>query len=180
MKKVLSTLVIVLLTISLGFAQDTKDVATKMDQFSSRTGSIVKYVDYTLPDLKSSYNSSESKVRKFISGGEIAYFYQISAKGKYGTKTASIAYEDLLEVIKALSTLKSEIVNDVALSPDYLENKFVTDDGFQIGYYISKGKPSWYIKLEKYGSGNTLFIKDFAKVETAFVGAKSKIEELKK
>ena len=179
MKKVLMSLSIVLLTISTVLSQDVNETVTKMDAFTSKTGSIIKYVDFNLPNIKSSYNSSQTKVRKLISSGEVVYFYQISAQSKYGTKSASIAYEDLLEVIKAINTLKSEASTDLILNPDYLENKFITDDGFQIGYYVSKGKLKWYIKLEKYGSDNTLYIKDFSKIESAFIGAKSKIEELK-
>ena len=56
--------------------------------------------------------------------------------------------------------MKTEVDNDVATNPDYLENKFVTSDGFQIGYYVDQGKTKWYLKLEKYGSDNTIFIND--------------------
>lgn len=176
MKKILTSLSFVLFAISSVLAQDT---ITKMDVFTSKTGSIIKYVDFDLPNLESTYNSSKTIVRKFIINGDIAYFYKISAKSKYGTKSASIAYEDLIEVIKALNTLKAEASSDLILNPDYLENKFVTEDGFQVGYYMSKGKQSWYIKLEKHGSGNTLYVKDFSKIESAFIVAKAKIEELK-
>ena len=61
-----------------------------------------------------------------------------------------------------------------------MENKLVTVDGFQVGYYVSKGKASWYIKLEKFGSHITLFIDNGDTIETAFTDAKSKIDELKK
>ena len=115
-----------------------------------------------------------------MSGTESLYFYQIEKKGQYSNTTASIEYSDLLEVIKALKTLKQEVEKDMAANPDYLENKFITVDGFQIGYYVEKGKSNWYIKLEKYGSDSTLFIKDGVTVESAFDEAKAKIEELKK
>ncbi|MCZ2223351.1 MAG: hypothetical protein LC122_06945 [Chitinophagales bacterium] len=75
--------------------------------------------------------------------------------------------------------MKSDLSNDVALKPDYLENKFTTSDGFQVGYFIKSGKPTWYLKLEKYGSNNTIFIKDGDTIEAAFSNAKNKIDELK-
>jgi hypothetical protein len=180
MKNLFLLLSIVLLTSNL-FAQDAKDVkeeSTKMDAFASKTGTIIKYIDYSLPDLKLTYGIAETKIRKFISGPDIGYFYQISNEGKYDTKTASIAYEDLLEVIKAIEPLKNESVSDLALNPDYLENKFVTDDGFKLGYYVSKGKLAWYLVLERYGSGNTIFVNDLLVIETSFNSAKQKIEEL--
>jgi len=162
------------------FAEDIKVQTTKMDIFASRTGVLIKFIDYSLPDLQVAYSLAETKVRKLISGENIGYFYQISYKGKYDTKTASIVYEDLLEVIKALQKLKTDSVIDLANKPDYLENKFITEDGFQLGYYVSEGKLAWYLVLEKYGSGNTVFINDVAIIEKAFTDAKAKIESIKK
>lgn len=161
------------------FGQDAKEANTKMDAFASKTGVIIKYVDYSLPNLNLTYGAAETKVRKLMSGGDIGYFYQVSYKGKYDTKTASIAYEDLIEVIKAIQTLKTESATDKSTNPDYLENKFVTDDGFQLGYYVSYGKLKWYLVLEKYGSGNTVFINDVSTIESSFNEAKAKIESLK-
>ncbi len=86
----------------------------------------------------------------------------------------------MTEILKALKVLKTDVANDISANPDYMENKFVTVDGFQVGYFISGGKASWYIKLEKYGSDNTLFIDNGDTIETAFTEAKNKIDELKK
>ncbi|WP_121964704.1 hypothetical protein [Myroides sp. N17-2] len=165
-------------------AQDVKKeaetVKTKMDIFASKTGSITKFTDTKLPNLKASFGMAESRIRKISNGTVTGYFYQISKEGKYSTSVASIEYSDLNEVLKALKVLKNEVEGDVALNPDYMENKFVTVDGFQVGYYVSGGKSSWYIKLEKFGSDNTLFISDGNVIETAFTEAKNKIDELKK
>ena len=86
----------------------------------------------------------------------------------------------MLEFIKEFSTLKADTEKDKLLNPDYLENKFTTEDGFQIGYYVSDGKVNWYLNLEKYGSDDTIFIKDVQVLEVSLLEAKSKIEELKK
>ncbi|MBF4519255.1 hypothetical protein IRZ71_23145 [Flavobacterium sp. ANB] len=165
------------------FAQEKKEldnVKTKMELFSSKTGTITKFTDTKLPNLKTAYSIAETKIRKISSGAISVYFYQITKEGKYGSTTASIEYNDLIELIKALKALQPETDKDVALNPDYLENKFVTVDGFQIGYYVSGGKANWYIKLEKGGSDNTLFLNNGDLIETAFNEAKIKIEELKK
>ncbi len=177
----------IILTLLLGsmtlFAQDIKKeaekVPTKMDLFSSKTGSITKFIDTKLLNLKTAYGGAETRIRKINNGVTSAYFYQIEKEGKYSNSTASIEYNDLLEILKALKALKPEVEKDIAANPDYLENKFVTVDGFQVGYYVSGGKATWYIKLEKYGSENTLFIDNGDTIETAFVQAKSKIDELK-
>lgn len=77
--------------------------------------------------------------------------------------------------------MKSDEEKDIASNPDYLENKFTTVDGFQVGYYVDKGKSMWYLKLEKYGSdNNTLYLRDGDIIETAFNDAKAKMDEMKK
>ena len=86
MKNLLLVLSIILLTSNL-FAQDAKDIkeeSTKMDAFASKTGAIIKYIDYSLPNIKLTYGVAETKIREFISGPDVEYFYQISKEGKYG------------------------------------------------------------------------------------------------
>ena len=175
MRNLVVSCIIMLLTTIL-FAQEEKD-SSKMDRFVSRAGKMIRYYQYSLPDLKGSFETCEAKVRKMeILSEEEAYFFQITKTDKYSTKTASIAYEDVLEVIKAFGNLQVESIKDVNTDADYMENKFVTDDGFQVGYYVSKGKVQWYLTLEKYGK-STIFV-SFPKINLAFDGAKKKIEEL--
>ncbi|MEE1945935.1 hypothetical protein VRU48_12510 [Pedobacter sp. KR3-3] len=185
MKKTLPLLLLGIVTfITNVYSQDVKKELeaskTKMDVFISKTGMITKFVDTKLPNLKTSFGGAETRIRKISSGATVGFFYQIVKESKYENSTASIEYNDLLEVLKAIKVLKPEVEKDIANKPDYLENKFITVDGFQVGYYISNAKASWYIKLEKYGSDNTLFIDNGELIETAFNNAKNKIEELKK
>lgn len=51
--------------------------------------------------------------------------------------------------IHKLAKLVAEADTDCSANPDYLENRFVTNDGFEIGYYVSKGKANWQMKLKK-------------------------------
>ena len=184
LKKSTFILVLLLGTVTM-YAQDVKKeaetVKTKMDAFASKTGIITKFTDTNLAGLKTIYGDfAETRIRKVNSGTMTTYFYQIEKEGKYSNSTASIEYTDLLEVIKAMTTLKAEVEKDIAANPDYLENKFVTVDGFQVGYYVSKGKSIWYLKLEKFGSDNTLFIDNLDTIANALDEAKAKIDELKK
>ncbi len=113
-------------------AQDVKNEETKIDAFASKTGIIIKFIDYSLPNIKLTMGTFvETKVRILISGSDTLYFYQIEKATQYSTKTASIEYSDLLEVTKALALLKEASITDLALNPDYLENKFVTEDGLK-------------------------------------------------
>lgn len=180
MKHLITILALFIITAfySQNSKKDSDKLKTKIEQFSSQTGVITKFTDTNLSNLKASYAFAKTRIRKLNSGDIKRFFYQIEKSKKYGNTTASIEYTDLLEVIKALNILKSEVNNDITENPDYLENKFITEDGFQVGYYVSNGKVSWYLKLEKYDSDSTLFIKDLASIELSFKEAKNKIEEL--
>lgn len=177
-------LLVFLISLASVYAQDVKKeaetVKTKMDVFSSKTGIITKFTDTNLSGIKSSYGvRAETRIRIINSGNIEGYFYQIEKAGKYSNSTASIEYADLLELLKAMETLKLEESDDVVKNPDYLENKFITEDGFRVGYYVSKGKSVWYLKLEKYGSDSTLFVKDAETIINAFNEAKEMIDKLK-
>ena len=90
-----------------------------------------------------------------------------------------VEYSDLVEINKALAVLSTEVDTDVVANPDYLENKFKTVDGFEVGYYVSKGNAHWFLKLDSY-SRSTVFVKDKSLIIDAFLNAQAKIEELKK
>lgn len=185
MKKIAALIPILSFVIMPLLAQDikkeTSEVKTKMETFSSKAGTIIKYIDFNLAAIKGAYLAvAETRIRRISNGTSAIYFYQIEKSGKYNSTVASIEYSDLLEVIKALKTLRNEVDADVSKKPDYLENKFETVDGFQIGYYVTKGKAAWYLRLDKHGSESTMFIDDVNSVDAALNVASAKIEELKK
>ncbi len=160
--------------------KELQTVKTKMDEFTSKKGVILKFTDYKLSILKDKYNSpTETKIRKIETEATLSYFYQIILKGKYGSSTASIEYTDILELLKALDFLKSSEQKDLINNPEYLENKFITDDGFELGYYVSNGKSVWYLVLEKYGTDKTIYIENPEIISIALNEAKNKILELK-
>jgi hypothetical protein len=179
MKQRMLLILIFSIITTLIFAQTINDTSSKIEQFSSKTGILMKFIDYDLEFLLLTSGTAKCKIRKIIIANEKEFFLQISKVGVNETKTASIAYKDLIEVIKALKTLKLESSTDLTLNPDHLENKFITDDGFQIGYYIIENEIHWYLTLEKYGSNNnTVFLRDVEHIEILLNSAKSKIEEL--
>ncbi len=181
MKKILLSL---MLLIPLAcYSQNNEDAKklTKFEEFSSKTGSITKFIDVTLPNIPRSYSGTlETGVRTISGSQKNMYFYRIeeSETSSRNGHIAMIEYSDLVEINKALDRLIKEVDLDIQSKPDYLENKFVSNDGFQIGYYVSKGKAAWYMKLERYAS-STVFPKSAEDLIPAFKNAQSKIEELK-
>jgi hypothetical protein len=160
--------------------QEAETIKTKMDVFASQTGIITKFTDSNLDGIKSNFGvKAETRIRKVNSGSTVSYFYQIEKVGKYVNTTASIEHSDLLELLKAIEVLKSQEEKDIISNPDYLENKFITEDGFAVGYYINKEKSTWYLRLEKYGSDKTLFVKDAEIILASFLEASNKIDQLK-
>jgi hypothetical protein len=169
-KKCLLALAITLLFLSAASSQEI--AKTKMDTFLSTTGQIIRFIDYSLPSLKTDYEMVTVKVRLFEGKGEIQYFYQLSKETKYGSKVASILYSDLIEVIKAVDALIESANVDAKADYEYMENKFATEDGFQIGYYKKGKELKWYVKLEKIGSDTTVFFSDPKMLKTSLLAGK--------
>jgi len=166
---------------------------SKYDMISSKTGVATKYMYVKLPLLRAKdiiVVTARPHIIKITQGNEIAYYYRLEA----AHIATYVEYSDLLEAVKALNALKEAVAKDLANKPDYLENEFVTSDGFAIGYYIAKEKVTWYISFNKFyktsffkegmeGSNaydKSLEFKDGAtEIESSFQQAISKIEELK-
>ena len=181
MKKLLILLGVILLPLSSVAQTEAGKQLTKFEVFTSKTGRILKFVDTNMPRIPESFMGSlETSIRTIMGGEKNMYFYRIEEEetSRSIAHIAMIEYSDLVEINKALSKLIKDVESDCQANPDYLENKFITEDGFQIGYYVSKGKPSWYLRLERY-SKSTVFIKDAEVLVSHFSAAQKKIEELK-
>ena len=147
---------------------------TKYEKFFSNYGTFLRFVEYKLPkfDFQKDW-INETCIREFvdINNGEKSYFLRI--RSGYPRQTESIAYEDLIKVIDAIKQLKSQFAKDSQVG-NYLEFRFTTEDGMQIGYYYSDNKPTWFMTV----MGNTRFFKKDFDFEKAFVNAKQEIEKL--
>lgn len=149
---------------------------TKFEEFSSKTGTIIRFEDYSLPKLQ----FLETGIRVIEGNATKLYFYRME-KASTTTSSAKIAmieYSDLVEINKALVQLQNSASTDISLKCDYLENKFKTVDGFEVGYYVDKGSATWFLKLERY-SNSTVFVRDKDAIVNGFKEAQNKIEELK-
>ena len=181
MKKILLLLALFSTTITFAQRNDKGDKQlTKFEQISSQTGKIVKFQDVKMPGIALSFGGVLKASVRLVMGEDDAFFYRIEKPETSSSlgKIAMIEYSDLVEINKALETLSSAVDSDIAANPDYLENKFRTEDGFEVGYYVSNGKANWFISLERYSS-STVFPKSKEEVINAFSEAQKKIEELK-
>lgn len=166
------------------FAQgEEKQEKTTFEKFTSSIGSIVKFIDYKMPVLETTYKRAQVTVRKVTNNNSSQCFLKIEFtnynEGKY---SAVIAYEDVIELAKALEQLKTLAENDSTGDANYLENKFRTKDRLYLGYYIDKNEngdkaPTWFISLEGYNS-SYLYFKSADPLLDTFNTAINKIKEI--
>lgn len=182
MKKLLLSLLVLLPVFATAQEeQGTPKELTKYERFISRTGRILKFYDINLSSLyMSDMVTLSSSIRVILDDDENKYYYRLEKEETSSAiaRIAMIEYSDLVEINQALKKIKSEYEDDVKSNPDYLENKFVSEDGFQIGYYISKGTAKWYLKLEKYLKSVYTF-RDTSDVIKLFSAVQKAIEEVK-
>ena len=164
-------------------AQEVKDSNNDLDKFEilvSKKGTMFKFQDTNLSPIRLAFaGAAQTKIRKVIVEHQSSFFFLIEQKGQYRTEVGSIAYDDLIDLTKALDVLESELPADVAADPDYLENRYITEDGFRLGYLIQKTKATWYLMLDDKGSDNAIFVSAPSTIRAALLEAKAKIEELK-
>ena len=165
----------------LAIGQNAEKELTKFEAFTSKTGSITKFYDVNMPKVSTYLGGKlDASVRVVQKGSDKMYFYRLE-KAETSSSVARIAmieYSDLVEINKAIATLVVEYSTDVAEAQDYLENKFISNDGFQVGYFISGKNARWFVKLERYSSSTMFFSSSDDVVET-FKNAQAKIEEMK-
>ena len=175
--------IIILCMLSLALTEDmnakAEQEATKLDQLLSSSNTI-KFYNFDLGTIKQTYGAKlECEIKRVHTTNDVTYFLQIKKPGEYSDATANIAEDDLVDLMEGLLVLKQEVTEDKKTDSNYMENKYMTEDGLYLGYYVSDGKVGWYMKLEKYGSKSTAFIKKIDDLEDMFNKAKEKISELK-
>ncbi len=191
MKKLFSILVMVLFALCISAQeinskvaqQDNQKKVTKYEEFTSRTGVILKFVDVNLSKIGNGINT----YIRILMGNPNQYFLVLSrteeATAFYttGGGTAMIEYGDLVEINNALDIIFSQETVDLNSKPEYLVNEFVTDDGFVVGYNIKKRQGGVFaenfVELER--NGGNIGIGKPEKFIQAFKEAQAKIEELK-
>lgn len=179
MKKMVMCLSVLLVMAAGAFCQNQDKKETSYDLFISQSGKIISFLDYNLPNIKGLYSAYENKIRLLKAGDKTNYYFQVTVKGKYSDVTGSVEDKDLVEMAKALDSLLIMYEKDKQTQADYMENKYVTNDGFEIGYYISGKDSSWYLGLNKYKSDSTAFVKDGNTIKNAIKLAQDKINSLK-
>ena len=171
-------IIISMLTLTaLLFSEEEKSL-TKMDRFISNVGTIIKLENFQLSDVEAYSEVINAKVRRATSQDEVAFFLMFIKEDKYSDKSAAIAEDDLQDIMDALENLIEKSKNETSTA-DYLENKFTTEDGFQIGYGGSDpSSPLWFMTLEKYGKSTILF-KSHEPIKKALQEGIDKISSLK-
>lgn len=183
MKRLLLLFALFLPIMAVAQKKEKEDHLTKFEQVSSQTGKIMKFQDVNLPSIPVTFGPDLKASVRLIMGDNEFFFLRIEKPETSSTiaRVAMIEYSDLVEINKALTTLSSAIKDDLEVKPDYLENKFITEDNFTIGYYISYNKTSitnkahWFVKND----GGSAYFRNTEEVLKAFADAQLKIEELR-
>lgn len=122
MKKVIIVLALMMPFVS--FAQDEESsmsTKTTFEKFTSRIGTIVKFKDYKMESVTGKLGSGlmastytvRAEVRQVMVGDDSSLFLRLTYQGyQQPERVAFIAYEDLLEIDKALTELISQSQSD--------------------------------------------------------------------
>ena len=163
-----------LIPVAICAQENNEKQLTKYEALISKTGRILKYEDINLTSIPTMGFSIQTYIR-IVRGFPNTYFLGLTSSAG----SAMIEYSDLMEINKALVKLHSEQETDKEKKTDYLMNEFVTYDGFNIGYYIKKKSPHWFMKFDRL-INNTINVEKSEPMIDVFKQAQAKIEELLK
>jgi hypothetical protein len=108
-------------------------------------------------------------VRRVDADDETQYYYvfKVVSKDTRASMQSSfvtmISYEDLKKINCALKLLLVKEEDDRKLElakVDYIENKYVTESGFKIGYCIDNAKLEWFVDFDHVGAINGWNLED--------------------
>lgn len=119
---------------------------TKYGELFLQKGIFYKFEDFKIEKYPYIVNINGPKIktsiRKVYNEPQNHYFVKLRADGY----VVFIDYSDLVEINKAINKLKSEAENDLLKKPEYLENEYISDDNFLIGYWVKKSLGQYVVK----------------------------------
>lgn len=152
---------------------------SKISKFVGRKGELVKFTDFEISPIQSNTVILDMKIREINSAGGKGIFCQIIKHDEYSPKVASIEENDLKEVLKAIESLERSADIDVNTKGNYLENKYVTEDGFKVGYYVSDREVNWFIIFDDYGDDTEFFGGSILPLKDGLNSANAAISQIK-
>lgn len=155
------------------------DRMTKYETLASQaTSTMMKIVDTERNRLLVSSDALETSIRTVNFGMEYYYFRleQKATSSEHGDM-AMIEYGDVVDINNAIETMLHDYKFDKAARQDYIENKYITEDGFEVGYVISKNDSYWFVKLN-WHSNNIITMNTKDNLVKVFKNAQIKMEAL--
>ena len=161
MKKLL--LVVIILSSLCSVAQNIEGLYSFIDYPIS--------TDYPLSTNANQTNRSQINifVRRVDVGDETQYYFVLkdisidTRTSILSSFVSMISTEDLEKINNALKILLVKEENDRKLGIteiDYVENKYVTENGFKIGYCIDNGKLEWFVEFDYFAAINGWNVQD--------------------
>lgn len=176
------------LSFTVAFSQQQANVdydLSSMEKFLSKTGEMILITDYKLPDINIGLSGFlDVRVRKATVATDTKFYYSLQKERQFSSMNWFIEYNDLLEMIKAVSVLKSGFAAAVNEKSYYKENRFITKDKFRVGYFIEDNKAQWFVTADRnlntplYKAPSLVIIKDISLLEKSLLEGKQKIEEI--
>ncbi len=151
---------------------------TKLENLISAKGKLVRTVSHDLEATHSETNVLSAQVMVVDTGDSVAYFLLLAKEREDDEVVAAIAEADIKALSKAIISLKAASLVDVYLNADHVQNIFVTDDNFTIGYFVLDSSLTWFIALDEY-SDELEYFDDVSVIENLLTSAEDKIKEIK-
>lgn len=177
-RKTISTVVLLLATMTLSFAQTKEQELSNAEKFSAKAGTLMQKEFLEIGKVK----GAEIKVVHYTdlvnNSKQSALVFEYESVGKYtsSTKSAVLDADEIEGLIKSIKIIQEKIFPSTAAN--YTEVSFKSRGGFEAGCFWSKGTWSTYLKLERYDQDSYVFLTkdDFPTLLGLIEQAKSRMQ----
>ena len=115
---------------------------TRYEELTSISGRMLKFYDNNFPEISycgpSFSNNINTCIRIKVDNPNVYFFRLKKEVSNSPNKVALIEYSDLAKINKAIEQLAIDVYANSKLKLDNLQNMYMSEEGFIIGYYIKK------------------------------------------
>ena len=143
---------------------------------SSSDRTLVRVVEHEQPSIHTKFGDYiQTKINEFTADST-SYIFEIV---KDECTSIMINYDELKAINDKLPEIVYSSEEDLIGDYKFVEFKYVSDSGFQLGYYVRRSKISWFLSFGE-SKQDIIYLRNKEELIEVLVGAQSTIEELMK
>lgn len=164
-----------LVVISNSFAQVKDKSISKTDEFSAKSGTLIKKTFIDISNIKGESGRNYCKIQVLNLTDLITTAKLSAVKFENDKRSNSVDADELDALIKSIKIIKEKVITTIPTT--YTEVEYFSRGGFSAGCFSKDSSWTFYIKIDKYFGDSYVFL-ETSKIDeliTSLETAKTKL-----